>query len=146
MQFNVRSVSIEDAQAVNELSAQLGYSVSLTGTVANIQQLLSSKEHCCFVAVHDLTVIGWIHGFLAYRIESNPFAEIGGLVVEESFRGKGIGKMLVDRVKEWSLEQGMASLRLRSNAKRKEAHEFYEKLGFTVTKEQKVFEMRLDKK
>jgi len=146
MQFNVRSVSVEDAQAVNQLSQQLGYSISLTGTVVNIRQLLSSKEHCCFVAVHDLTVIGWVHGFIAYRIESNPFAEIGGLVVDENFRGKGIGKTLADRVKEWSLEQGIAALRLRCNVKRKEAHVFYNKVGFEVTKEQKVFEMPLGKK
>ncbi len=37
----------------------------------------------------DKNVIGWIHVFIAVRIESETFAEIGGLVVNENIRGYG---------------------------------------------------------
>lgn len=143
MQIIIRNMMLSDAGAVNDLSTQLGYSLSVAETSANVQKLLSSKNDCCRVAVNDSTVVGWIHAFVAYRIESGPFVEIGGLVVNETRRSQGIGKRLTDEVKSWCFQKEIFTLRVRSNVKRSGAHRFYENLGFEAAKEQKVFEMRL---
>jgi len=50
---------------------------------------------------------------------------------------------LVSKIKEWCIEQKISSLRVRCNTKRKEAHQFYFKNGFSETKEQKVFELKI---
>lgn len=136
----------EDAEIINQLATQLGYSLSVEETFANINRLLSTPGTCCFVSLHNSCVTGWIHGFVAVHIESRPFAVIGGLVVDENFRGKGVGKALVNVVKEWSLEKGVDTVRLRSNTRRTEAHEFYRHLGFALTKVQSVFEIQLRQK
>src|SRR5438270_13437136 len=134
MSIGIEKMRVHQAQAIQRLSIQLGYACSLEETQNNIQSITASKNDCAFVAVTANEIIAWVHGFVTYRIESNPFVEIAGLVVDENFRGKGVGKALVNRVKEWSIEAGVATLRLRSNVKRKEAHRFYEHIGFTVTK------------
>jgi GNAT superfamily N-acetyltransferase len=95
------------------------------------------------VALQDEKIIGWIQAGLVYRLETEPFVEIGGLVVEAAYRGQGIGKKLVERVQQWSVANGQVTLRVRSNTKRREAHQFYRALGFTEAKEQKVFEAGL---
>jgi GNAT superfamily N-acetyltransferase len=84
-------------------------------------------------------VVGWIHVFAAHRLESGPFAEIGGLVVGEEARGRGVGKRLLAAARSWAFERGIRELRVRSNVLRERAHRFYEREGFARSKEQAVF-------
>ena len=129
---------------VSRLSKQLGYqSFSIRNRQSNSGNSMASADNCAFVALSDEKIIGWIHGFKTVRIETTSFVEIGGLVVDENYRGKGVGKKLVDRIKQWSVEQQVRSLRVRCNTKRAEAHQFYLTLGFSEMKEQKVFGMEL---
>ena len=141
MEIIIRSIREEDAGAVNQLSTQLGYSMSTGQTLANIRSVLGTTRHNAFVALHEDKIVGWIGVAEALQIESAPFNEIRGVIVDEQYRGHGIGKLLIERVKQWSRETGNKTLRLRCNMTRKEAHLFYQHLGFKEIKEQKVFEM-----
>lgn len=93
-----------------------------------------------FVAHINRQIVGLIHIFLARRIESEPFAELGGLVVAESHRRRGIGRRLLARAEEWSAGCGVAKLRVRVRSDRNEACTFYRNLGFMKAKEQGVFD------
>lgn len=143
MEIVIRNITEQDSEAVNTLSAQLGYKMSVDQTLSNIRSVLSSKGHTAFVALHENKIIGWIGAAEALQIESAPFCEIRGLVVDEEYRGHGIGKLLIDKVKQWGKATGNKTLRLRANMIRKEAHLFYQHVGFTAIKEQKVFEMTI---
>lgn len=106
--------------------------------------ILSRPDHVAFVATNAAKeIIGWIHAFHSLHIESLPFVEIGGLVVDEKHRGEGVGKALINEVKEWSIKQTIFTLRLRTQVKRLDAHKFYRALNFTEVKEQKVFQLKL---
>jgi GNAT superfamily N-acetyltransferase len=141
MQVSIREMRPEDAGTIAMLSNQLGYQLSPQETEDQIAAVLSDKDHCAFVALAEDGILGWIHGFKAIRIETKPFIEIGGLVVDENLRGKGIGRKLVDRIQEWCVEKDINKLRVRCQTKRAGAHIFYSRLGFRETKEQKVFEI-----
>jgi GNAT superfamily N-acetyltransferase len=143
MEIFIRNVTEADAIAVNALSQQLGYTMPLELTISNIKAVLAHKGHNAFVAIHENKVIGWIGVAQAIQIESAPFCEIRGLIVDEKYRGHGIGKMLIEKAKQWGKETGNKTLRLRTNMIRKEAHLFYQHIGFTETKEQKVFEIKI---
>ena len=143
MEIVIRSIVEQDAERVNELSMQLGYKMPIGQTLANIRMVLASHGHTAFVALHGHKIIGWIGVAEALQIESAPFCEIRGLIVDEGYRAQGIGKLLIEKVKQWSQETGNKSLRLRCNTIRKEAHLFYRHLGFKEIKEQKVFEMNI---
>jgi len=143
MEILIRDISEQDAEVVNALSTQLGYAMPIEQTLANIKSVLGTKGHGAFVAVHEHKIIGWIGVAEALQIESAPFCEIRGLIVDENYRGHGVGKLLVDKVKQWSKATGNKTLRLRTNMIRKEAHLFYRNLGFKEIKEQKVFEMKI---
>ena len=143
MDIRVRKIRKKDAEAISLLSDQLGYVLSFVETVLQIKKLVDSGDNCVLVALHDEKIVGWIYAFKALRLETKTFIEIGGLVIDENYRGKGIGKILVSKIKEWCIEQKISSLRVRCNTKRKEAHQFYFKNGFSETKEQKVFELKI---
>ena len=139
MQIMVREMLVKDAQAVNLLSAQLGYSLSPEQTVKNIKAVLQSNNHIAFVALHENKIVGWIGAAQTIMIEVMPHCEINGLVTDERYRGKGVGKLLIEMVKQWAKENGSDVLSLHCNVTRTAAHLFYEHIGFKAIKEQKYF-------
>jgi GNAT superfamily N-acetyltransferase len=143
MTLPVRVVLPEDASSITELSNQLGYPVTVESTRQNIEVIMNSENDAMWVAFSDKKIAGWIHVFKTTRVESGTFGEIGGLVVDEGCRRKGVGKLLVEQVKEWCTSRNIPALRVRCNSKRKEAHIFYSSLRFVENKEQKVFEIAI---
>lgn len=143
MQITFREIIEDDAEALVKLSLQFGYAVSVAEMRLRVAQLLAHQDHCGFVACAGEQVVGWIHGFYTFRLESEPFVEIGGLVVDENLRRQGIGQQLIERVKEWAAAQSVRKVRVRCNTKRFDTHKFYLNAGFTETKEQKVFDLPL---
>jgi GNAT superfamily N-acetyltransferase len=88
-------------------------------------------------------VVGWVHAFASRLVESDPHAEIGGLVVNERFRGRGVGKLLLRHAERWARQKDLSSIYLRSNVIRKGAHVFYESLGYQNIKTQHAFRKAL---
>ena len=105
---------------------------------------MPDPAHRFYVAVLPETgVAGWIHFFLHKVVESDLRVEIAGLVVDETCRGRGVGKALMSRAEEWAREQGCRAVSLRSNVVRQEAHGFYQGLGYTILKTQHAFRKNL---
>ena len=102
-------------------------------------------DHVVFVAENDSSVIGWVHAARELHLESGMFAEVFGLVVDESHRSAGIGRSLVEAAEQWAQEHGCRDMRVRTNVVRERAHTFYERNGYTLKKQQKVFSKTLRK-
>ena len=137
--MELREMKVDDAAAVNHLSRQLGYPLSFEQTLQNIHAVLKSKDHTAFVAETENKIIGWIGAAQTIMLEVMPHCEINGLVIDENYRGKGVGKLLITKVKQWAKEKGNHKLSLHCNVKRTDAHLFYEHLGFKEIKLQKNY-------
>ncbi len=144
MVLSSRIAELKDAERITELSTQLGYEATIETVYNRLSGILTNTDHCVYVIMDNEQIIGWIHGFYTLRVESDPFVELGGMVVDEIYRRKGIGKMLVNNVIEWSHLKKCAKIRVRCNTLRRETHLFYNHIGFVETKEQKVFDLKLD--
>jgi GNAT superfamily N-acetyltransferase len=144
MEIFIRKIAEPDAPATAALCKQLGYDLSVQQTLENIRAVMASKGHDAFVATDETKVVGWIGLAQAIQIETPSYCEIRGLVVDDQYRNRGIGKLLVEKAKEWCRENGNKKLRLRCNTKRTETHLFYQHLNFKEVKEQKVFEIETE--
>ena len=141
----IRAMRESDVDAVHRLAVELGYPTEPARTLARIRAVLASDIADAFVAVDsEDRVLGWAHVFVAPFLESGPNAELGGLVVEEGARGRGIGAALVARTEAWARERGIGKICLRSNVIRTEAHAFYQKLGYAVQKSQFKFQKEIE--
>lgn len=136
--MHIRKASPEDAAVLADLTTQLGYP-STPEQVAARLATLGGPDHAIFVGEDDEKVTGWIHVLARRHLETDPFAEIGGLVVDETCRGRGAGRELVAAAVAWARERGFGELRVRSNVVRADAHRFYEREGFQRRKTQAVF-------
>ncbi|MEO6329025.1 MAG: GNAT family N-acetyltransferase [Ginsengibacter sp.] len=143
IKISIREIAAEDAAEIVLLSYQLGYVISEKQTLQNIKALTQDKHHLVFVAVDEKKVIGWMGMSYSISLTSLPLYEIHGLVVDEQCRAKGIGRMMIEKAKQWCKSKGATTIRLRCNIKRAGAILFYHNVGFTEVKQQKVFEMQV---
>lgn len=74
--------------------------------------------------------------------ECRPFMVIENVIVSEAFRGKKVGKLLMQEAERIARERRCAYALLVSSGFRKEAHAFYESLGYT--EDVRGFRQRLD--
>ena len=136
----IREATLDDTNQINQLSRSLDYvAVSDNFAKKRLQAALQSSNDKVWIFEKDSEVLGWVHAFIAHRIASASFVEIGGLVVDPMSLKQGVGRRLVEQTKLWAHENKF-KLRVRCNSKRYEARKFYEAVGFSETKRQNVYE------
>jgi GNAT superfamily N-acetyltransferase len=128
-----------DADAITELTQQLGYDVAASALAPRLTRILSRSDQQLFVAEVDGTLAGWIHAIVAEYLEADVFLVIGGLVVDRRHRRRGIGRVLIEHAEAWGLQRGCRLVRVWSSVARRGAHRFYEGLGYVKVKTQHSF-------
>lgn len=141
--MNIRSATEGDVEVLTALSGELGYPARAEDVGRRLTTMSAATDHAIYVADDGGSVIGWIHVFGALRLESEPFAELGGLVVAEAHRGRGIGRLLCERAARWARDGGFRALRVRTRAERAATHRFYRHIGFRRVKTQEIFSLPL---
>jgi len=130
----VRPARLSDADAIAALTRQLG-----SAAAERLSRLLTRNGQQILVADRDGRAIGWIHLVAAEYIDSGAFVIVAGLVVDREYRKQGIGRQLLTHAEEWASRNGCSVVRLSSNARRTEAHVFYQRAGYTNLKTQYSF-------
>ena len=141
--LTIRPAALEDSDSITELCFQLGYKVLENDIRERLQKFMGQEHAATFVADDGGLILGWIQVGIRSSLESGNQAEITGLVVDESFRGNGIGKNLVLKAEEWVRNMDYNSIRVRTNIIREDTHNFYKKIGFEEKKRQTVFQKNL---
>ena len=143
--ITVRIAEENDAEALASLCAQLGYPTEVGQMRERYRRIRSVRAGEIFVAERttDAQVVGWAHVGMRMPLEDEPFAELLGLVVDESVRSGGVGAALLAAAEAWARGAGFATMRVRSNVLRERAHRFYEREGYARIKTSAVFRKSL---
>lgn len=99
---------------------------------AAFARIAASRNETLYVAVRNDEVIGTFQTMvtttLTARGSSNLIIE--AVQTRADMRGRGIGAAMIGFAIDKAREDGMRLVQLTSNAQRKDAHRFYERLGF----------------
>jgi len=134
-----------DEGGLAELCRELGYPSSTTEVAERLSHMVDHDDHFVLVAANDVDEpVGWVHAYVARRVESDVFVELGGMVVSGARRGAGIGSQLLREAEDWARSRHAAAMRVRSNVVRERAHQFYIRAGYAHSKTSHVFVKRLD--
>ncbi len=143
-QITIRSANARDAEDIATLCHQLGYPSSQEQVERRLRQIQQDESHAVYVAErYGGRVVGWVHVHLCQLVVADLQAEIGGLVVDEGYRQRGIGRLLMEWAEQWAREKGCGTVHLRSNIVREDARVFYERIGYSDVKTQRTFRKAL---
>lgn len=95
---------------------------------------LSNPDCFYYMATTGDRAIGFISLHIAQLLHHNgAVGEIQEFYIDPDYRGKGVGKLLMNEVNLQASAQGIKSLEVASNKRRTENVTVYERLGFTLS-------------
>ena len=121
----------EDISKVLELYKDiLPLETSLNKSEEMYKKIISDENYNLLVAKENNEILGTMLGICCNGL-AEPFLVIEDVVIKDGMRGKGIGKKLMKELDNFAHEKKCTYSILVSSDFRKEAHKFYEKVGFT---------------
>jgi GNAT superfamily N-acetyltransferase len=125
----IRDAGPADAGAVAALLTQLGYPSDVSEVEERLDRLRIVGDRVV-VAEADGHVAGLAHLQVTPALErERPAARIGALVVDQAYRGHGIGRALMDVLELEARLRGCELIYLTTSERRDDAHAFYERVG-----------------
>lgn len=98
-------------------------------------RLVWEKEDALLLAAEaDGQVIGMCSvQTLISTAEGGPVGLVEDLVIAETWRGRGIGRLLLNEAESWAAARGLTRLQLLADSANRPALDFYERLGWGGT-------------
>ncbi len=133
MTIHIRPATLADVSGLLPLMEQLGYPTTLSILEERFKRFVAQEGHFLVVACKEEHCVGYVawtytHTFVADKRRIC----IEGLVVNEAYRGQGIGKRLMTYVEERAQPYAPCIIGLTSGVRRAKdgTHDFYKALGY----------------
>lgn len=129
----IREALPQDAGALEALYRQLlPDNPDIRVSPDRISVIRTNPDSYLFIYDREGELAGTVHLHLCMDALSGdrPFAVIERVVTALHVRGQGIGGALMRHAEEAAKSRGALKVMLSSNARRQEAHRFYERLGY----------------
>lgn len=136
MNIKIRKANKKDINEILNLVYQLQRPKPKTSSESlvfrkRIYQYLNEKDKKIIVAEQDSMIVGFVSIMLLPRLNRAKLElYVPELIVSKNHRGLGIGKSLIESCVEIAKKEKCFRIRLESGNQRKDAHQFYKKIGF----------------
>jgi GNAT superfamily N-acetyltransferase len=137
--YKVREAKVEDAAEICGLARKLAETVgdeppTEEAVMARLEELLDEPRARVLVAEDEAGIVGgasfWIKPDLAH---GDTVVEVPMLVVAEDHRRAGVGKLLMEEVRNVASDNDASQIELVATRANVTAREFYRSLGFVET-------------
>ncbi len=122
------SATSELVEGLNRLLPQLSAS-ALPLTLTDVERMVGSAVVTLFLARHEHDIVGTLT-LVVFSIPTGFRAWIEDVIVDEQFRGLGVGEQLTMAAVDEARHRGARSIDLTSRPTREAANSMYQKLGF----------------
>ncbi|NUU64112.1 GNAT family N-acetyltransferase [Paenibacillus agri] len=129
----LKEIEADQLDALNDLYHELVERAAERSKLEEVFKLVKADNRYILLgAFIDGELLGSVMGILCYDLvgDCRPFMVIENVVVSSRARRQGVGKKPMVRIEEIARERDCYYMILVSGEQRKEAHIFYETLGF----------------
>ncbi|MCL6613369.1 MAG: GNAT family N-acetyltransferase [Firmicutes bacterium] len=136
MPLVIREATEDDLPSLLALHAELEMDDSRVLSLDEAREIFARLKHYPNYRIYLAVMDGEIVGTFALLIMDNlahlgaPSGIVEDVVVKAAYRGRGIGRQMMEHAYARCKEAGCYKMALSSNLKREAAHRFYERLGF----------------
>jgi ribosomal protein S18 acetylase RimI-like enzyme len=132
--LRIRDAELSDAAELAALSSELGYETTGAEMESRLVSILKDPRYKTLVALKDGKICGMLGTFSASSYLHNDLnGRIIALVVSRESRQHGIGARLIAAAEKDFAQRGITRVTLTTRFEREDAHQFYEKLGYSRT-------------
>jgi len=129
--LTIRAAEMNDAAALAQLMCELGYETTKSEMQTRMERIAGDERYRTLVAVRNGKVCGMIGTVTNPSYEHNdPSGRILAVVTLTKARRRGIGRALIATAEKDFAQRGITRLALNTQLARKDAHKFYESLGY----------------
>lgn len=129
--MQIRPVRNADGLVVQELLAELGYTLVLEAVERNLERYERDAASVVMLATENGKPIAMISGHIIPLIhQEGGLGRITSLVVGKSHRRRGVGTRLTKELELYFAANGCARIEVTSGERRADAHTFYADVGF----------------
>ena len=135
MEIIIRSALESDFVLLLELFKEFAQFENLPDRMVNsVDRMIKESDFFnCFVAeTADKVIVGYVTYFFSYYTWTGKCLYMDDLYVKPEFRGKGIGKRLINKVIEFAKNKQCHKLRWQVSNWNKSAIGFYQGIGATI--------------
>lgn len=131
--FQIRMAGSQDVPAMANLLAELfsiekDFHIDFQKQQHGLQLLMGSRNAALFVAESNGQLIGMCTvQILISTAQGGKVGLIEDLIVTKSWRGKSVGRSLLETVKNWARARGLTRLQLLADKHNQRALNFYQK-------------------
>jgi GNAT superfamily N-acetyltransferase len=136
--IEVREAEPTDGPEVMRLLALLGHAQPDGAPASRFSDFVKQGQHVLVATRPHATPSAPLLGAVTLHVtpvlhRAGPIGRLTAVVVDESARGRGVGRALVGAAERFFAGHGCAMIELTSNKRRVDAHAFYERLGYAPT-------------
>ena len=128
--FEVTESNESTLKLVNRLLPQLSKSAPPI-TSGKLEEIVQSTHVHLYIALEGAEVLGML-SLVVFPIPTGIRAWVEDVVVDESARGKGVGRALSEYALQAASEKGALTVDLTSRPSRVAANQLYKKVGFQL--------------
>ena len=129
--LTIRAAEMNDAAALAQLMCELGYETTKSEMQTRMERIAGDARYRTLVAVRNGKVCGMIGTVTNPSYEHNdPSGRILAVVTLTKARRRGIGRALIATAENDFAQRGITRVALNTQLTRKDAHKFYESLGY----------------
>lgn len=133
--MTINKIEIFDIKEYAKLCDELfGSQTNLVELEKVLKKILTNEDYILVgIKNEEGELIGSVMGILCQDTVGGcrPFVVLENLIVSPKYRKMGLGKRLIFFIEDWAKENNSYFVMFMSLAKRKEAHTFYESLGYS---------------
>lgn len=122
--FDVREIELNDYSDINMLNSKIDYS--------KVKSIIEDRNYLMIVAQLNDDVIGYISSNLNEDIKANKAVGIEGIIVDEKYRGLGVGHQLMLELEKSSKNKDVNYIISLNKNYNEEEIKFYKRQGFTL--------------
>jgi len=134
-QFIIRDARVDDVSQLSVLINHLGYPCTPEEAKTRFDNIGQHPDYRTLVITDGDLVIGLAGLAKCLWYEKNgTYVRILAFVVNEQYRGRGVGKQLIRAAEDWATELGCNAIVLSSGNRdeRIAAHRFYKARGYEI--------------
>jgi ribosomal protein S18 acetylase RimI-like enzyme len=133
--ITIKPIGRDDLTDLATLLAELsGKPTSKESMLNNFEWMEKNGDYYVLGAKLDQRLAGSIMGIVCRDLvgECQPFLVVENVIVSNQFRGQGIGKRLMLEMEKIGIKRDCHYIMFVSGAQRRDAHQFYESLGYKL--------------